>query len=491
MVHGLTLLSGARADRPARSRPARVGLGAVTGALIVALASPQRAAAFPGLAPLNRAPSVDPMKVQARTEVLGNGLTIVVEAQPRTLEVAVQLHVRVGSRDERPGEGGCAHLFEHLMFEGSAHAPGRLYDTSTASVGIVNNAYTTADATVYTSLLTREGLDRVLFLESDRLGFLAPVSAEALKNQQDVVLQERAEAYDAPLGREADALTRLLWPPGHPYHTPVIGTVADISAFGAGAVQAFHRRAYSPGNVVLVIVGDVDPDEAIAASRRWFAELPAGAGRLSRPTAAEVPWSPARLDGRIDDGVEGWSVSLGWPVPPAGHPDALALELATYLLSDGRGTRLDDALLYDHRRADDVSAWISTGELGSELVVWGATHRPRLPRLAQRLEAGLHSLVDEPPRPEELGRAKASLRRDLMDSLDEVESRADLIGACVSQGRAPDCFLVDLATIDALDADAVAAAVLAHAVPVSRRSLSVVPRGKRGALKGAAPVVLP
>lgn len=481
--------SPAPSRAPPRARAAHRALGRALGC---ALLWPRAAAAFPGLAPLNRAPAVDPLRVDARTEVLGNGLTIVVEAQPLRPEVAVQLHVRVGARDEAPGEGGCAHLFEHLMFEGSAHAPGRTFDTATASVGVVNNAYTTADATVYTNLLTREALDRVLFLESDRLGYLAPLSPEALANQQDVVLQERAESYDAPYGREADALTRLLWPEGHPYHSPVIGTVEAIRSFDAEAARAFHRRAYSPGNAVLVIVGDVDPDEALRAARRWFAELPPGEGRLRRPAAAEVPWAPARVDGLLEDNVEGWSVSLAWPAPPQGHPDALALELATYLLSDGRGTRLDDALLFDRRRANDAAAWLSPGELGSELVLWAETHRRRgLPRLAQRLEAELLGLELAPPGPEELERAKRALRDDLVIALGDVESRAEHLGACVSRGRAPDCFLADLATVQALSAEAIGAAVRAHAVPASRRSLSVVPLGRGGALPGAEVVTLP
>lgn len=136
-------------------------------------------------------------------------------------------------------------------------------------------------------------------MESDRLGWLASVTAEDLKNQQDVVLQERAEGYAAVFGREGDAMTRLLWPEGHPYHHPVIGTVTDIRGFSAEAALALHRRAYSPGNTVLVIVGDVDADLAMASARRWFSDVPPGAGRLARATAAETPWAPVRQDGML------------------------------------------------------------------------------------------------------------------------------------------------------------------------------------------------
>jgi zinc protease len=470
---------------PLRARPWPRAL------LLISALQAAPALAMPGLPPLGRAPGVDPLRGDVISEVLENGLTVVIEEQRRTPEVAVQLHVRVGSRDEGPAERGCAHLFEHLMFEGSAHAPGRTYDEATTAAGMENNAWTTADETVYTALLSAEGLDLLLFLESDRLGRLSSVTPDALKNQQDVVLQERAEGYAAVFGREGDAMTRLLWPADHPYHHPVIGTVADIRGFSAKAALALHGRAYSPGNAVLVIVGDVDADEAMASARRWFSDVPAGAGRLARATAAETPWDPMRQDGMLEDMIDERSLSLAWPGPPADHPDAAALHVLAMALSNGRGTRLDDALLYDRRRASDAGAVFWDGDLGGELHLWATSERVRLPRLARALEDALRSFTTTPATAAELQRAKGALRAALVDQLSTPEGRAERIGACVARGHAPDCARAQLEAAQRVSAADLARVIDQWLGPAARRSLSVVPVGDKGALPGAIPVELP
>ena len=339
--------------------------------------------------------------------------------------------------------------------------------------------------------LGSEGIELLLFLESDRLGWLSPVTSDALRNQQDVVLQERAEGYAAPLGRQADALTRLLWPPGHPYHNPVIGTVSDIRGFSDRAAAALHQRAYSPGNAVLVIVGDVDADAALAAARRWFADVPAGAGRLQRATATDAPWEPQRIDGRIEDLVDDRSLDLAWPGPPATHADAAALRVLARVLSDGRGTRLDDALMYDRPLANEAGAVWWDGDLGGELHLWARSARTGLPRLERALEQTLTGLRAQPPTEDELRRAHRSLRAELSSAMATPEGRAERIGGCVARGEPPDCAIRALAAVEATTAADVVRVLDTWLQPASRRSLSVVPSGRGGALPGAVDVELP
>lgn len=425
---------------------------------------------------------------------LDNGLDVVIEPLTRTDEVALYLKVRVGSRDERTGERGCAHLFEHLMFEGSRHVPENAFDTWLTAAGGSNNAWTNNDETVYYMVFPSGALDLALFLESDRLAFLdAAISDRTLANQQDVVLQEREGGYADPHGRDFDALVRLLFPEGHPYHVSTIGTVADIRGFTTGATLDFWRRHYRPDNASLVIVGNVDPEATLARVRDWFGDVPRPAAPLeARPdaaAAAAVPPVPA--DGVLEDTVEDRTLHVAWRTVPRAHPDTAALEVLANVLSDGRGTRLDDALDWKGHLALGTWSFAWTSEIDGVLALGAYSERTPLKRLLVGIERVVADVAARPPTPDELERARESLVAAELDRTEAPAERADLRLECLEHTGDPDCLDARLAAWRAVTADDVARVARTWLVPDRRVTLSVVPRGDRGALPGATPVELP
>lgn len=428
---------------------------------------------------------------EARRTVLPNGLVVIVEPQDRTDEVALFLKVRVGSRDERDGEHGCAHLFEHLMFEGSRNVPENAFDTWLTAAGGGNNAWTSEDETVYHMTFPSGALDLALFLESDRLAFLdAAISDRTLANQQDVVLQERDRGYAGPHGRDLDSLTRLLFPPRHPYHVPVIGTVADIRGFQTTAVLEFWRRHYRPANATLVLVGRVDPDEAVARVAHWFGDVPDTGPAPARPSLSEPAATPAA--GVVEDDVEDRTLHVAWRSAPATHADAPALEVLAGILSDGRGTRLDDALYFDRPLATGSWAWSWSSDLSGMFAVGATSPTTPLPKLLTHIDRVLDHLQVHAPSEAELARAQQRAVDGLRANLELPEDRAALLLSCQERWGDPNCVdaqITRLQAVTAADVQRVARTWL-HEAP--RVTLSVVPRGStKGALAGARPVELP
>jgi zinc protease len=433
----------------------------------------------------------DPLDVDARVVKLENGLTVVLEEQHRTDVVALHLHYDVGSRDELTGEKGCAHLFEHLMFEGSSHVEGNAFDEWLTAAGGSNNAWTSEDETAYHMTFPSGALDLALFLESDRLGYLLDaVDQEDVTNQQGVVLQERSQGYDAPHGRDYDALSRLQHPPTHPYHVPVIGQVADIEGFEADAVKAFFRKHYHPATAVMGLVGNFDTDEVIERLEYWFADVvppEPPVARLEGP--ADVAWP--RVDGKLEDRVEDYKLYLSWPTPPMGHDDEAALLILSYILSDGRGTRLDDALYYRGKlaTADGAMSWAS--ELSGQFIVHVSSDQPKLPKLAKKAGKIVQKVARKPPTEAELTRAVKSVRSSLLDMLEDPGSRAEALVDCQRRFGKPDCLHDEWARIEAVTSEDVVRVVSTWLTPERLVTLSVVPMGKDGALEGAEPVELP
>jgi len=442
-------------------------------------------------APALAAGAIPPALLQtsAVTTTLPDGLVLVVEEQRRTDVVALHLKVNVGSRDQAPGEGGCAHLFEHLMFEGSAHVPNNAFDTWLTAVGGDSNAWTSEDETAYHMTFPAGATSLGLFLESDRMAFLGGgLTAENLKNQQDVVLRERAEGYARPHGRDWDAISSLLFPEGHPYHSPVIGTEGDIRAFSLDATKNFWNHHYGPKNSVLALVGNLSVADAESAAARWFEDVPAEAPAPPRAGFQEL--APRRVDAYLEDAVEDWTLYLVWPGPARFTKDEAALDLLISMLSGGRGTRLDDALYYKGGLASEVWGEFYAGDLGGPFVLSATTPKAQLPKIEAAIQKEIAGLIANPPSERELERARVARTSELLSQLERPEDRANWLADCQATTGHPGCMTeVWQRYQDVTSADVVEAA--RHWLSDDRRvSLSVIPTGKGGALPGATLVEL-
>ncbi|MEQ1572025.1 MAG: pitrilysin family protein [Myxococcota bacterium] len=433
----------------------------------------------------------DPFALPAEVARLDNGLVVLLLEDHRTDTVALQIDYGVGSRDEAQGELGCAHLFEHLMFEGSRNVGENQFDEWLAAAGGENNASTDEDRTKYHETFPSGALDVALFLESDRLGFLdAGLTDAAVANQQDVVLQERAEGYAEPNGRDIDALSRLLYPPDHPYHHPVIGTVADIRGFQLEAVRSFWDRHYRSRNAVLVLVGNFDRAQALERVRYWFSDVPDRGDPVPRVTAP-TPTARPPAHGLVEDEVEERTLYLVWPGVEPKHPDMAALDLLSTVLSNGRGTRLDDRLYYSGK-ASSVGTWTWNSDLAGTFGVYVASPETPLVKLERAIEKEIAKIAAEPPSVAEVDRARQTMRAGILGGLESPEGKASSINYCWSLYGTPDCWTTEWKKYEAVtpaDVSRVAATWLVARAPTT---LSNVPKGDAAsALPGAVAVELP
>jgi zinc protease len=356
---------------------------------------------------------------------LANGLRVLVHTDRRLPLVAVNLWVHVGSKHERPGRTGLAHLFEHMLFQGSAHVGTNDHFRYLQSVGGVANGSTWYDRTNYYETVPAERLELALWLESDRLGFLLPALDDAkLETQREVVLNERRQRVDnQPYGRPFEQLLELLFPPDHPYHWPVIGYAGDIEAATLAEVRDFFATWYQPSNAVLTLAGDVDAEPALALVERWFGGLPSRA----RAVRARFPIAPLERPVRetVEDRVQLARVYLAFRTPPFGEDAWYAGALAAALLGHGKSSPLYRSLVWERQLAQDVGAYLyPTAECGV-FVLW-ATARPETDpqRLVAELRGHLDRLAREVPEPE-LARARNRTLASIWDDYQALEERAD------------------------------------------------------------------
>ena len=363
-------------------------------------------------------------------ERLPNGLRLVIAEDHVAPVVAVNIWYAVGSKHEVPGKTGFAHLFEHVMFQGSGHVAKTEHFALIQAAGGTMNGTTWLDRTNYFETVPSHQLELVLWLEADRMGtLLDALSQENLDNQREVVKNEKRWSYDnRPYGSWNHRLLAGVYPPEHPYHHPTIGSMEDLDAASLEDVSAFFRTHYAPNNAVLSIVGDVDPVQARAWVERYFGGIPANPmlpvdiGDLSLPPAIG-----REVRETVVENVPLPRIYWGFRAPVFGDHRLDALDLAGQILAGGKGSRLHRRLVRDERLAQDVSLF-SLGLVGGASVTAGwATARPGVD-LAD-LEAAyweeLQRLADEPPTDDELGRAKALTEADELGSLQRVEERAD------------------------------------------------------------------
>ncbi len=337
---------------------------------------------------------------------LANGLDLIVRREDRLPVVAVNLWYHVGSKNEERRQRGYAHLFEHLMFEGSEHYPGDFFKPL-QRLGASINGSTSADRTNYFVDTPSAHVELALAMESDRMGHLIPaLDDHKLRVQKDVVKNEYRQNYaNRPYGMVWRLLSEALYPPGHPYSWLTIGAMEDVEAATRDDVEAFFRRYYVPANASLCLVGDIDENQALELAERYFGPIPGGA-------SAPKPWVPAgaleaSTEIALHDRVELDRIYQVWPTVPHFHPDDAALTLLADILARGRSSRLYRALVVEKEWAQDVTAYQSGRELDGSFGIY-ATLRPgrSMASVRDRIDAELAAIVKEGVRETELDRVK-------------------------------------------------------------------------------------
>ncbi|HET7754562.1 MAG TPA: pitrilysin family protein [Anaeromyxobacteraceae bacterium] len=411
---------------------------------------------------------------------LPNGLNVILSEDHTAPIVAVDVRYDVGSKNEKPGRTGFAHLFEHLMFQGTQNLPKGVADQLIETAGGDSNGSTSQDATNYWQQVPKNALEQALFIESDRMGWMLPViTQEKLDNQRDVVKNERRQNYEMqPYGLAFKTLLENVWDPSFPYHWLPIGSHEDLSAATLEDVKEFFRRYYGPENATLAIVGDIDPAKTKAMVEKYFGPIP----RAQKPPQPDAAPQPLTAEKRvtIEDDVQLPRLYVAWQTPKVfSEPDA-ALDFAADVLSTGKSARLVNRLVMDERIAQAVSAGQMSQELGSMFVV-SATPKPgQSPeKLLAEIDEELARLAKTPPTAAELTRAKNRTEAAMIFGLEPVGGfggRAATLNTYYLLTGDPGFLPKDLARYRGVTADQVRDAVAKYLRKDARVVLTVMPR---------------
>ena len=419
---------------------------------------------------------------------LANGLDVIVHEDHHVPLVAVNVWYHVGSKDEQPGRTGFAHLFEHLMFEGSEHH-NKGYFPPLQQAGALLNGSTNTDRTNYWEVVPTSAIDLALWMESDRMGFLLPaLTRERFETQRDVVLNERRQNYEnRPYGFALMAIMAALYPAEHPYNWMTIGSADDIRAMQLEDVQAFFRTYYHPANASLVLAGDLETDRAFNLAERYFAEIPTGAKPRAVTAAASLDRERRLV---LEDRVELARVYLAWHSPAMFAEHDAEMDLAADLLANGKTSRLYRSLVYERRMAVDVSGYQSSREIGGFfLLVATAAPGQALSDLVAQIDRTIAELIEDGPTAAEMERAEAQAEAHFLYRLQTVGGfggKSDQLNAYNVLCGTPGYFAEDLARYQAATSETVRAAAGRVLRFDARIALSVVPRGRQAlALPGS------
>jgi zinc protease len=414
-------------------------------------------------------------------QTLANGLDVILHEDRSCPIVAVNIWYHVGSKNERSGHTGFAHLFEHLMFEGSQHHD-HGYFQPLQGAGASLNGSTNADRTNYWEVVPANALELALWMESDRMGYLLPALTEAkFTNQRDVVLNERRQNYEnRPYGLAPMAMLAALFPDEHPYHWATIGEVADLQATRLDEVHAFFRRYYHPANASIALAGDFDSGEALALVDQYFGEIPSG----DPVTPVRASASLGR-DVRImfEDRVELPRLYVGWLTPAMFADGDADLDLANDLLANGKTSRLYKRLVFDERIATDVSASQNSREIsGYTQIVATASPGHSLDELEAGILDEIARLTADGPSEDEMERGRAQAESQFMFRLQTVGGfggKSDQLNAYNVFKSDPGYFERDLARYCAVTPDSMRGTVRRYLTPGARVTLSIIPRGRQ------------
>jgi len=440
--------------------------------VLAALASPAAA----------QAPPSGAIQVSYSEFTLPNGLRVILHEDHSVPMVTVNMWYHVGSAREKEKRTGFAHLFEHLMFMGSGHVKPGEFDEWLEAAGGDNNGSTENDRTNYWINVPSNSLELALFLESDRMGYLLDtMTPKTVDAQRDVVKNERRQSVEnRPYGTAEVVLGEMLYPPGHPYHWPVIGYMDDLTAASYDDVVAFFKRYYAPSNASLVVAGDLQTAEARRLIEKWFGDVKAG----PPPEPMTIPG--ATLTGvqkkTITDRVQLPRLYLAWITPRHFAPGDTALDVVADVLAGGKNSRLYKRLVYDMQIAQDVNAFQASAQLSSSFQIV-ATPRPghTVAELQKVIDEEIQKLQREAPSAHELERAVNQIESSFYNRMERVGGFggvADQLNAYYTYTGDPDWFNEDLARYRALSVNDVSAAA-AQFLPLGARVELTVDPEKR------------
>ncbi|MBI1359217.1 MAG: insulinase family protein [Alphaproteobacteria bacterium] len=359
--------------------------------------------------------------------VLKNGLTLIVAPDTKTPTVTFHIWYHVGSKDEPKGRSGFAHLFEHLMFNGSEHFNDDFFK-ATQKVGATNqNGSTTTDRTNYFQTVPKEALDTILWLESDRMGYLlGAVDQHRLDEQRGVVQNEKRQGENQPYGLVNNHITAAIYPDDHPYGHTVIGSMDDLNAAKLDDVRDWFKTWYGPANAVLVLAGDITPEEGKAAVEKYFGEIPPGP-----PPSHPKAWVAKRTGAQREtmyDRVAAPRIYKVWNVPELGDPDGELLDVAAYALAGDKNARLTKRLVHDEQVATNVSAFNSQSEIAGQFrVVVTAKPGADLGHIEAVVQEEMDKLMASGPTQDELDKMKVQTVSGIVQEMERTSSKAGLL----------------------------------------------------------------
>ncbi|MEO8700723.1 MAG: pitrilysin family protein [Kofleriaceae bacterium] len=426
------------------------------------------------------APAVAEPKISYERFELPNGLKVYVIEDHKAPTLYEVLWFNVGSKDEVANRTGFAHLFEHLMFKGSAHLPDGKMDKLLEAAGGWSNAFTNSDSTVYQNVAAANFLEMVLWQEADRLaGLLDTFDKPKLDNQRDVVLNERRQSYEnQPYGMSELLILDALWPKEHGYHWSTIGYTADLKAAAVPDVAAFFKKYYVPNNATMVIAGDIKTADVKKLVEKYFSWIP----RAAEPARPQYK-TPAPITKEIvlasTDDVQVPRVYLTWRAPQKFSAEQPALELAAAILADGKSSRLYKRLVYDEKIAQTVEVGYDAQAIGGALSI-EVTAKPGVDpkRLIKEVSEEIAKLSATAPDAVELERAQSSHEAGFLAGLEQTLGRAILLASYDVQAKDPAYFSKDLARYRGVTIAQVKDAAAAHMKPNARVVLTISP-GKK------------
>src|SRR5450755_1660307 len=378
--------------------------------------------------------------------VLDNGLTVIVHEDHKAPIVAINIWYHVGSKNEKPGKTGFAHLFEHLMFGGSEHSSGRYIDGMERIGATDLNGTTNPDRTNYFENVPTSAVDFTLWMESDRMGhLLGALDQKTLDLQRGVVQNEKRQGENQPYGVTRQLLTQNTYPAGHPYSWTTIGEMSDLDAASMKDVQEWFKTYYGPSNVVLVLAGDIDVKTAREKVAKYFGDIPSGP-----PVAHHQVWI-AKMSGThrqvVQDRVPQARIYKVWNIPEYGSAEADYLDLVSDCLSNGKSSRFYKRLVYEDQIATEARAFTDLSEIGGQFYVQLTARPEKIAQVEKEADEELVRFLKNGPTPEELQRAKTQYQANFIRGVERIGGfggKSDRLAQSQVFRGSPDAYKISL-----------------------------------------------